>query len=290
MQIKKIIVWDLFGGGQNSVFNSLEKNKYEILTFDVVEPTRKNHFKIDLSQKNIIDIFKQFPKPDIIVSSPLCQSFSCVLNFKGGGTSFWKLNKNKTKLIQRTKKEFEELKSGFTKNLKADVQLFIKKLGKNCIDNVIDLIKFYKPKFFYIENPKSSLIWKYIKLNRKDFFNEELHFLNECSLGKYGFITTKPTIFLSNIKMELLTGRIEPPYFKKKINGIEYLVLKIDENIKAPVSWNGKLLGLSTISKTTGIKNPIQKNKMQNNQICESDPSSKIPKELIIKIFNYFGI
>jgi hypothetical protein len=82
----------LFGGGQNSVYNSLQKNDllkyFDILTFDVTEPSRKKHFYIDLAQENIVEKMSKFPNPDIIVASPLCQSFSCILNMKGGGTCF----------------------------------------------------------------------------------------------------------------------------------------------------------------------------------------------------------
>jgi site-specific DNA-cytosine methylase len=62
--------------------------KYDIYTFDVTKPTRPHHYKIDLAQENIIDAMKKFPKPDIITSSTLCQSFSSVLSMKGGGTPF----------------------------------------------------------------------------------------------------------------------------------------------------------------------------------------------------------
>jgi hypothetical protein len=91
-KMKKIIVWDLFGGGQNSVFSSLKEKhltkKYEVYTFDITPSTRKHHYKVDLAQDNICEVFKKYPKPDIITSSTLCQSFSCILNMKGGGTCF----------------------------------------------------------------------------------------------------------------------------------------------------------------------------------------------------------
>ena len=148
----KLICWDLFGGGGNSVYKALKNNKQiEVWTFDITKPTRKNHLELDLSQKNIIDFFKKYPKPDIIVASPLCQSFSSVLSMKGGGTPFWKLNNTKDRIVLRTIKEFNELKSGFTKNLNPSTQLFIAKLGKKCIDNTIKLIEHYKPKYWYIE-------------------------------------------------------------------------------------------------------------------------------------------
>ncbi|MCF0218086.1 MAG: hypothetical protein HUJ42_03555 [Malacoplasma sp.] len=308
MKNKKKIVWDLFGGGQNSVYLSIKESnkldKFDVYTFDITKPIHSKQFHLDLSQDNIVDIFKQFPQPDIIVASPLCQSFSNILNMKGGGTCFWKLNEKKDKLVQRSKKEFEELKSGFTKNLNAEVQLFLKKLGKKCIDNTIDLIKFYKPKYWYIENPKQSLIWKYITLNRKDFYAPKKMFLNNASYGKYGFLTSKETNFMSNIKMDLFKGKIEPPYYVKEINGKKYYVLKDDETVKLRRDLDSRMIGISSINKMIKARNvnsgmggmdfvqrqktPIQKNKMSTEQICESGPASAIPHKLVTHIFSYF--
>lgn len=306
---KKIIVWDLFGGGQNSVYNSLQKNNllkyFDILTFDVTEPSRKKHFYIDLAQENIIEKMSKFPKPDIIVASPLCQSFSCILNMKGGGTCFWKYKDvSKTELIERTVEEFESLKKGFTKNLKSDVQLFIKRLGQKCIDNTIELIKFYKPKYWYIENPKYSLMWKYIRYSRTDFYNKE-YFFNEASLGKYGFLTTKPTIFFSNILLNLEKGKIPPPYNIELIDGKKYYVLKDDPNTKVDFSLDSRMIGLASIQKiikarnvNSGMgamdfvmrsqKNIYLKNKKVNEQLSEAGPASAIPEKLIFEIFVSF--
>ena len=307
---KKKIVWDLFGGGQNSVFLTLQElnllKDYDVYTFDITEPIHDKQFKIDLAQDNIIKIFSQFPKPDIIVASPLCQSFSCVLNMKGGGTCFWKFNNAKTKLIERSVKEFETLKSGFTKNLKADVQLFIKRLGQKCIDNTIALIKHYQPQYWYIENPKQSLMWKYIQLNRTDFFDPFNHYLNETSYGKYGYFTTKATIFLSNVPMNLLKGKIDPPYTIEIVNGQKYYVLKDDAKTKVRFDLNSRMIGLASLNKMIKARNvksgmgamdfiqrqttpPYQKNKKTNEQISESGPASAIPHSLIAHIFSYFN-
>lgn len=306
--MRKKVVWDLFGGGQNSVYFSLKEHnlldKYDIYTFDITDPIHDKQFYLDLSQNNIIDLFKKFPSPDIIVASPLCQSFSTVLNMKGGGTCFWKLNSQKNKLIERSVREFNELKSGFTKNLKPDVQLFIKRLGKKCIDNTLDLIMYYKPKFWYIENPKLSLMWKYIILNRNDFCNKNKYYLNEASYGKYGFLTTKSTFFMSNIEMDLRKGKIPPPYYIKEINGEKYYVLKDDEAVKLRYNLDSRMIGLASLQKIikarkakSGMgamdfvqKNQSirQKNKKSNEQICEAGPASAIPHSLIKEIFSFF--
>ncbi|MGL4768836.1 MAG: C5 methylase (MAV1virus-like) protein [Mycoplasmoidaceae bacterium] len=310
---KKLIVWDLFGGGQNSIYKALKNNKnYEIYTFDITAPTRKLHFKIDLSQKNIVEAFKGFPKPDIIVSSTLCQSFSSVLSMKGGGTAFWKMNKDGTKLEMRTVEEFEKLKGGFTRFLKADVQEFIAKLGKKCINNTVKLIKTYKPRYWYIENPKSSLVWKYITLNKKDFYNPKTQYFNLASYGKYGFLIRKDTYFLSNIKMDLLFGKIKPIYHieLERVDESEVLDFKSRKKMYTQKEglwykkWyvqNGYTLnddkkfatlfpkdaGLGILQKIDD-KTKLQKNKKSNEQICESGSVSHIPAKLIKDIFSYF--
>jgi site-specific DNA-cytosine methylase len=76
-------------GGQNSVYNALKKdNNYVIYTFDVTSPTRKKHLVIDLAQENIVNVFNkkiksgEIKKPDIIISSTLCQSFSSITSMR----------------------------------------------------------------------------------------------------------------------------------------------------------------------------------------------------------------
>lgn len=307
--MRKTIIWDLFGGGQNSVYWTLKEynllDQYELYTFDITDKIHDNQHYLDLSQKNIINTFKSFPKPDIILASPLCQSFSCVLNMKGGGTCFWKLNEDKTKLIERSVEEFEKLKNGFTKRLDADTQLFIKRLGQKCIDNVIKLINYYKPAVWYIENPKQSLMWKYIDLNKRDFVKKWNPIKNEASYGKYGFLTTKATYFLSNVKIPLKKGRIDPPYTIEMIDGKKYYVLKDDKSVKLSRDLDSRMIGLSSIQKMIKARNvksgmgamdfiqrqktPIQKNRKTNEQICEAGPASAIPHSLVMEILNTFN-
>ena len=304
---KKIIVWDLFGGGQNSIYHALHSDqKYEIYTFDVTISYHDKQFIVNLAQGDIIKKMEYFPKPEIITSSTLCQSFSCVLNMKGGGTCFWKLNDKKDSLIFRTISEFNKLKSGFTKHLDAKTQLFIAKLGKKCIDNTIKLIQHYKPKYWFIENPKHSLLWKYIILNKKNFYKKETMFFNEASYGKYGYLTTKATYFLSNAKMLLLKGKIEPPYtIETDKNGIKWYVLKDDKTVKLRKDLDSRMIGLANIKKIikarkvkSGLggmdfimrnaKQPSMKNKKTNAQISEATPASAIPSNLIKDIFKNF--
>ncbi|MHA3786268.1 hypothetical protein [Mycoplasma sp. HF14] len=227
----RIIIWDLFGGGCNSLSRSIQKYKYEdnyfIYTFDVVDTHKESYrgqlsvnfqryINIDLSQDNIIEIFEQMirngeiDKPDIITSSTLCQSFSNVLSMTGGGTCFWKQeirgDKN-SPLVERSVEEFEKLKSGFTKNLKADKQLFIKRLGEKCAINSVNLIKHFKPKYWYIENPHSSMLFQYLRANLNFQGN-----LNIACYGSYDFPQNKSGGFYSNIEIPFKKERRERTY------------------------------------------------------------------------------
>jgi len=304
--MKRLVVWDLFGGGQNSVYKALKNSQlFDIYTFDVTEPTRTKQYVFDLAQDNICEKMEQFaienniPRPDIIVSSTLCQSFSSVLSMKGGGTTFWKYNENRTKLIERSVEEFERLKSGFTRLMKAETQLFIKRLGEKCINNTIALIDHFSPACWYIENPKGSLIWKYITLNKKDWFESSPKYMNIASYGKYGFLIRKDTTFLSNIELDLLFGKVEAPYTveleecteseynpsRGKIkDGKFYKVWYVDKETSAK-TWCPKDAGLGKLQK---IDPRSQKVKTSNAQTCEAGSVSAIPEALLKSIFRQF--
>ncbi|MEG1146752.1 MAG: hypothetical protein RSD06_05350 [Bacilli bacterium] len=110
---------------------------------------------------------------------------------------------------------------------------------------------------------------------------------------------------MSNIKLDLLKGKIPPPYSIKEIDGIKYYVLNDDENTKVPRSLDSRMIGLSSLTKMIKARNVksgmggmdfvmrqnktiVQKNKMINEQISESGPASAIPHKLIIEIFKSF--
>lgn len=272
--MKKIVVWDLFGGGQNSVYQSLRENSlFDVWTFDITEPTREQHIKQDLTVDNIIEVLAQYPKPDIIVASPLCQSFSQVLQMKGGGTCFWK--KENDKLVERPVAEFEALKNGFTKYLKADKQLQIKRLGEKCINNTLRIIEHFKPSCWYLENPANSLMWYYIEHNKADWVAQNgPAYKNKTYYNNYGFIIQKATIFLSNIDLNLKHKKINYSYEKEVINDVVYY--KVD-GVKQSRPGLLKTLNkqFANNSKTTA-----------DNK--EADSRSAIPHALIQDIFTKF--
>lgn len=332
--MKKIVIWDLFGGGCNSVSRAIAKYKmgsiFDVYTFDVVETHKESYrgklkhrfqkyFNIDLSSENIIQIFKKFPKPDIILSSTLCQSFSNVLSMVGGGTCFWKqeIRRDKNcKLIERTPEEFERLKSGFTKKLNWEKQLFIKRLGEKCAINSVKLIDYYKPKAWYIENPSSSLLFQFLRVN----LNFE-GFLNIACYGAYGFPQNKSGGFYSNIKLDLKKDKREPTYetqwenitkedYDNWINHVEYLKTLGSSGDRRVVRYkNGQYQrrwyvdkgfkigdkGHCSLKKTTMTLGKLNKSKyilkskdFSTRQVGEANETSHIPEGVIYEILKAF--
>ncbi len=194
--MNKTIIYDLFGGGCNSLKKALSDNdNYEIYTFDILD-TFKETFKVDLTREDIIDKMLSFklPKPDIIVASPPCMSFSraAAMKYKetiGNATWYYKEG------ILR-EREREHYKG---KRYKYESQMEKARIGRLCIENTLKIIQYFKPKYFYIENPAMSLLWEYKKLN----LNINKGFYNKTIYGAYGTIYKKPTIFYSNIKLDL---------------------------------------------------------------------------------------
>ncbi len=340
---EKIIIWDLFGGGCNSVSRAIKKykfdQKYTVYTFDVVE-THKESFRgqlnysfqkyinIDLSQNDIINEFykmlsnKTIEKPNIIISSTLCQSFSKVLSMTGGGTCFWKqsIRKDKTSpLIERSIEEFEFLKSGFTKNLNTEKQLFIKRLGEKCAINTVKLIREFKPNNWYIENPDSSMLFQYlsVNLNFKGF-------LSIACFGAYGFPQNKSGGFYSNVKIELDKTKRKPTYethweeiskeyydawvkqvkekgllggsldFRhvKKINDEYYRRWYVDIGYKIGDKGHSSLKKTSmTLGKLTKGKYILKtKGDFNTKQIGEANKTSHIPEKVIKEILEAFKL
>lgn len=303
MNKKKMVVWDLFGGGQNSVPAGLlsgeNQDNYIVHTFDVV-PTEMNDFKhknyiyheLDLAagmikidgkkhkvngSTDIVKIFKSLnlPHPDIIVSSTLCQSFSNVLSMVGGGTCFWKKEsegklEDNVKLVEREVEEFEKLKSGFTKKLSWEKQLFIKRLGEQTVLNSIKLIKHFKPKYWYIENPSSSLIWYYIRNNvgLKGY-------INKTTLGDYGYPIAKHAGFYSNVEMNLKNGNFAPDFKKVKFNGEDVFLLSKFTLKDLKEKFDSKESNFVYATKGMAYKDEKDKKLIRNNFYTYWKPISK---------------
>lgn len=284
--MNKLILWDLFGGGQNSIYNTVKEYNLpiDVYTFDITEPQHEKQFKLDLSSENVIEELKKYPNPDIIVASPLCQSFSITTTIKGGGTIGWKKLKDRSIQIRT----LDEIKycltlNKYMKNWKSEVMLERAKLGKKCVENTLMIIEYFKPKFWYLENPALSLMWNYTK------FNKDIdYFYNTTNYSSYGFLTFKPTTFLSNIQLDL---RQEKRKVYKKIveDNNTYLLFKDGTKIK----WvNSKVKRLEILNEASMDKVQVNQKQKANDssthQIKEASAVSAIPHLLLKDILEQF--
>lgn len=205
--MSKIVIWDLFGGSQNSVYNALKYFKnVEIYTFDVNENIQHpNQYVIDLTQdfETLKHYFDKFPKPNMIFASPLCTTFSWILHYGKDETLAWK--KQNDVYVIRPKQEMDEIKKNSKFLAPMDSEKMYEKaiIGEKCLDNTINLIQHYQPKSWYIENPKNSLMWNVIAKNYQEFtynnWGNVPPYFNLAHYNSYDLdFTQKPTIFLSN--------------------------------------------------------------------------------------------
>jgi len=159
-------VLELFKGS-GSISKHYEGTGNEVISLDF-EKKYNPDICCDIMDWN----YKEYPTGhfDIIWASPECKIFSMLQNCRIGThkNASWK---NK-----------EELKKQRDINSK-----FIKK--------TIEIIKYFNPTFYYIENPLHSKIWDYVEEDYKDKFV----IVDYCY---YGYRYKKPTKILTNRELE----------------------------------------------------------------------------------------
>ena len=102
----------------------------------------------------------------------------------------------------KTKQHWTSQIGPYRQYLKWDKQLTKALAGAECITAAKNIIEIYKPKTWYIENPRTSLLWKYLQLNLLFGMDPSL-FWNSCVYSAYGYPSPKPTMFLSNVDLKL---------------------------------------------------------------------------------------
>lgn len=197
-ELPKLTIWSLYDDGNMSYNKAISKFFPNIVNISIGKIAHfdiNNYYQIDLSIFNddLINELAKLPKPDIILASPPCESWSnadVIKNIKEI-TSFG---------IELTNYEtFVE----FMKTSKMQRNFFHKQktrlLGEATSIATFKIIQHFKPKIWIIENPQTSKIWKYFYyyLNFRGFENKTNYAIwdNTFSL--------KPTIFMSNINLYL---------------------------------------------------------------------------------------
>ena len=133
--------------------------------------TSKNHFQVD-----ILDFdYKQFPSGyfDVITASPVCSFWSILLN-----SHLKRKNKNGVEYI--TREIIEENRNIYAKPM---------------VDKMFEIIEYFKPKHYWIENPSTSAIKSYI--NEKYPKYSKFNVYDYCYFSDWGY--RKRTNFWNNI-------------------------------------------------------------------------------------------
>ena len=170
---------ELFSG-THSVGKIATKKGYEVYSLDRDmgprndDYTSTNHFREDILTWN----YKQFTEGyfDIITASPVCL--------------FWSVLRN-TWIGRRSK----SINPDGTIVIKADIQRDIELLGKPMVDKIFEILEYFSPKYWWIENPKTSKMKDYISERWSDY--NYFYDVDYCMYSDWGY--KKGTRFWTNI-------------------------------------------------------------------------------------------
>jgi hypothetical protein len=157
---------------------------------------------------------------DIITASPVCCMWSMIRNCWIG-----RKFKNSSEVVSR-------------QTLDRDMDKF----GKPLVDKVFEIIEYFKPTYFWVENPKTSKMWNYIKTKYPQYENNQYLLFDYCKYSDFGY--KKPTIFLTNIKitpkickndcsnMDTSSKHRETTFNKDYFKNQEGVIIKCDTKLK----------------------------------------------------------
>jgi len=250
----KHVFWALFDSGNGSytkVVNQHFKNEVDIYPIGLDKERKNDHFiNLDLADysyhftkiNKIYNELDKLPKPDLIIASPPCESWSNASAMKDGNAC-WKQEKGDSlfepqiPLSRFTIRDYEDYDN--YQYLPAR-QLITRINGELTIFHTIQIIKRYKPKVYIIENPAHGRIWEYI--DKVLGFRIEQDNLTYYS--NYDYPVLKPTRFGSNMDLKLKKERIGTGNdfrkmkwsYNERSNIPEDLVIDIFEKVKEKVN------------------------------------------------------
>lgn len=216
--MKKMIIWALFDSGNGSYTRGAkdlnDKGLCDIEIHPIgIDIERKNNHFINLNladysrlfgDNTLFNTLDKLPKPDLIIASPPCESWSNASAIPNGNAC-WKKEDLSDSLFEpqrepspftiRSNSDYEQAYN----NYKYDRQFMKRVNGELCVFNTIEIIKRYEPEFFIIENPASGRIWRYIE----EVIGFELPFKNPTRYNNYDYPIQKPTKFASNLDLQL---------------------------------------------------------------------------------------
>lgn len=243
--MKKLVCWALFDSETGDYMSTVKhyfedvidiygvgishygKNTDKYLNFNLAE------FGELFGEKNIGQkLLDKLPRPDIIVASPPCESWSHMTSINNGNIH-WKryasrlFPENKVFQLQDV-----DVETKFVKN--SGIKTFYTRVnGEICHQNTWEIIRVARPKVFMVENP-DNYSWEYIHKYVKD--------LPKIYMNKLVYSAYEPKRF--SPKREIFGSNI-------KLNLRDYTIVKNGNSIKATEDKNG------FISKDYGTRSKI---------------------------------
>ena len=202
-----MIVWCLFDSGEGAYQRAI--NKYfsgELESYSLgidIEQRGHNFIEVDLADykalfgdNTLFDTLDKLPKPDIILASPPCESWSVASAMKGGNVSYiWDTGE----MVMRTDTDMTK-NNDHSRFKRIPWKVMYRRVnGELCAYNTVRIIQRYQPQYWVIENPYSSHIWYYL-----EHYHDFKGYLNQAHYGAYSeAFPKKPTGFMSNVQLTL---------------------------------------------------------------------------------------
>lgn len=213
----KKIIWALYDDGFGS-WNKLDQQTHQIISIGINENDwGENYYKIDLSitNNNLIKELSKLPKPDVIIASPPCESWSiadnqqrCFRNIYTGGVI-------KIFTKQNTRLNNEVLPKQMSRDWYKQYATMLIGMGTSVV--TVKIIEHFKPSVWIVENPATLKIWDYM-FNTTGFtgvINKTYYNCYDISFPK------KPTIFMSNVELNLRKENIKAEIKWEKVSGYD---------------------------------------------------------------------
>lgn len=223
-------VLELFSG-THSIGKVCKKLNYEVVSLDRDlgdthdDYVSDNHIKEDLLTWD----YKQFDigEFDIITASPVCLWWS---NLRGSWVN------RKCKSIHPTEVITRE-----------HIQEDIDRYGKPMVDKVFEIIEYFKPKYWWVENPQTGKMKHYIAEKYPQY--NTYYDVDYCKYSDWGY--QKRTRFWTNIK------DFEPKICKKDCENIVVIKTQkgdVHSGYKTPIKSEERTLHKSNIGDSNKMK------------------------------------
>ena len=210
-------IWGLFDDGNGCYRKAVDEynmnmgGQHTITSIGIGDACINQDLAINTlhNPKALWEQLDKLDRPDVILASPPCESWSVASAMKGGNAC-WKQEKDMTinlfgeyeqgsKFTIRNHVDYENYQFKYDKSFLTRIN------GEMCIYNTLKIIERYQPKVFVIENPAYGRIWEYIA----NVIGFNIPYENLTFYNNYGYPIKKATKFGSNIDLKLLNENIK---------------------------------------------------------------------------------